>query len=151
MVLLLNYLAIDAKKCWASGRGIQPKGVRVGDFADFKVHTEGAGNAEPRVLVMGPGGMAVQTTVKKVNTTSECTYKPLKPGLYIINVTFGGQQIPKSPFRVEVGPTRMSKVNAFGPGLEKGTVNQPATFTVQPNGEGPIGLFRFKTRYFKVP
>ena len=29
--------AVDAKRCYATGRGIQPRGVRVGDDADFKV------------------------------------------------------------------------------------------------------------------
>ena len=41
--------AVDAKKCYATGRGIQPKGVRVRDNADFKVHTEGAGVGELKV------------------------------------------------------------------------------------------------------
>ena len=42
-------IAVDARKCYASGRGIQPKGVRVRDNADFKVHTEGAGVGELKV------------------------------------------------------------------------------------------------------
>ena len=41
--------AVDARKCYATGRGIQPKGVRVRDNADFKVHTEGAGVGELKV------------------------------------------------------------------------------------------------------
>jgi filamin len=28
---------VDAKRCYATGRGIQPRGIRVGDDADFKV------------------------------------------------------------------------------------------------------------------
>ena len=91
-------------------------------------------------MVMGPGGTPVQTTLKKLDDdTYEAVYKPTKPGLHIVNVTFAGQQIPKSPFKVDIGPLKTSKVVAFGPGLESGVVNQPAKFTVQPNGEGPIG------------
>jgi filamin len=45
----------DAKKVRASGRGLQPGGVRVGDVADFKIYTEGAGEGNPDVRVIGPG------------------------------------------------------------------------------------------------
>ena len=42
---------MDSRKCYATGRGIQPKGVRVRDNADFKVHTEGAGVGELKVNI----------------------------------------------------------------------------------------------------
>lgn len=136
--------APDAKRCYATGRGIQPKGVRVGDQADIKIFTEGAGggNGDPRVLVMGPGGMAVKNTLTKVGTYYTCVYSPTKPGLYIVTITYSGQQIQKSPFKVEVGPIKMlCKVRASGPGLETGVVGQPALFKVEPNGEpGQLGL-----------
>jgi len=140
--MLCVFLAPDATKVWATGRGIQPKGVRVGDDAVFQVHTEGAGDGEPRVMIMGPGGVALKTTVKKINTTFEYVYKALKPGLYIINITFAGQPIQKSPFKVDVGVLKTSRVRAYGPGLETGTVGVPALFTVEPNGEGPIGKLK---------
>lgn len=52
----------DAKKVRASGRGLQPSGVRVGDVADFKIYTEGAGEGSPEVRVIGPGicGLSLQ-------------------------------------------------------------------------------------------
>lgn len=40
--------------CNASGRGLQPKGLRVKEAADFKVFTKGAGSGELKVLVKGP-------------------------------------------------------------------------------------------------
>ena len=71
----------------------------------------------------------------------ECFYIPPKVGQYIINITFGGQHITKSPFKVDVGPEKSSKIVAFGPGLEGGVVNQPACFTVETNGEtGALGM-----------
>ena len=48
----IQILAVDARKCYATGRGIQPKGVRVRDNADFKVHTEGAGVGELKVRLL---------------------------------------------------------------------------------------------------
>jgi len=130
----------DASKCWATGRGIQPKGVKVGENADFVVHTENAGNVEPKVNIVGPGGVVEKFTVNKVGTDYAYVYQPKKPGTYIITINFGGKGIPKSPFKVEVAALKQSKVRAFGPGLESGTVGYPACFTVEPNGEAPIGF-----------
>ena len=47
--------ASNAKAVYATGRGIQPRGVRVKQHAEFKVHTKGAGTAEVKVQVTGPG------------------------------------------------------------------------------------------------
>lgn len=45
----------DARRVRASGRGLQPNGVRVRDAADFRVYTEGAGEGNVEVKVIGPG------------------------------------------------------------------------------------------------
>lgn len=46
--------ACNPNACRASGRGLQPKGVRVKEVADFKVFTKGAGSGELKVTVKGP-------------------------------------------------------------------------------------------------
>ncbi len=51
------FLASDAKKCRAYGRGIQPKGVRTGDVAEFRVITKDAGEGVMKATVTGPGRM----------------------------------------------------------------------------------------------
>lgn len=48
------FLASNPNACRAIGRGLQPKGVRVKEVADFKVYTKGAGSGELRVHVKGP-------------------------------------------------------------------------------------------------
>lgn len=48
------FLASNPNACRAIGRGLQPKGVRVKEVADFKVYTKGAGSGELRVQVKGP-------------------------------------------------------------------------------------------------
>ncbi len=48
-------IASDAKKCRAYGRGIQPKGVRTGDVAEFRVITKDAGDGVMKATVTGPG------------------------------------------------------------------------------------------------
>jgi len=65
---------------------------------------------------------------------------PARPGKYSVNVSYGGQPIPLSPFAVRVLPVRQCKVRAFGPGLTRGMVGRPASFTVETNGEtGTLG------------
>ena len=51
VITTLCFAAVDSKKCYATGRGVQPKGVRVADDAVFKVHTQGAGEGELKVQV----------------------------------------------------------------------------------------------------
>lgn len=51
---LLFSPACNPNACRASGRGLQPKGVRVKEVADFKVFTKGAGSGELKVTVKGP-------------------------------------------------------------------------------------------------
>jgi len=73
-------------------------------------------------------------------TTYACSYDPQKVGEYIITISFGGQQISKSPFIVDVGPAKATRITAHGPGLEGGVVGQPATFIVETHGEtGALG------------
>lgn len=58
----------DPKKVRASGRGLQPTGVRVGDVGDFKIHTEGAGEGIPNVTIIGPGGIKQNHDIKSVSS-----------------------------------------------------------------------------------
>ncbi|XP_066996805.1 filamin-A isoform X2 [Anabrus simplex] len=132
----------DAKRVRASGRGLQPTGVRVGDEADFKIYTEGAGEGSPEVRIIGPGGVNEPVKLHKVDgTTYEVLYHPHKEGRYMVMVTFAGQEIPRSPFEVNVGPFKETMIQAYGPGLAGGVVGYPALFTVETNGEtGALGF-----------
>lgn len=59
-------------------------------------------------------------------------------------ITYGGQEIPRSPFEVNVGPYKESTIRAYGPGLSGGVVGYPALFTVETNGEtGALGWHNF--------
>lgn len=132
----------DPKKVRAFGRGLQPTGVRVGDNADFRISTEGAGEGIPHVQIIGPGGSATKYELKAINnSTFDGLYLPNKPGRYRVMITLDGQEIPKSPFDVAVGPKKQSSIVAFGPGLHSGIVSQPACFVVETNGEtGALGF-----------
>uniref|UniRef100_A0A8C8G4L5 Calponin-homology (CH) domain-containing protein n=1 Tax=Oncorhynchus tshawytscha TaxID=74940 RepID=A0A8C8G4L5_ONCTS len=134
---------INADTCRATGRGLQAKGVRVKEVADFKVFTKGAGNGELKVSVTGPCGDEEPVKVKDIGGVYECEYLPNQTGKYTVNITWGGQPIPHSPFDVEVsevaGP---QKVRAWGPGLLTGRVGKSADFVVEAVGTevGTLGF-----------
>ncbi|XP_012258327.2 filamin-A isoform X3 [Athalia rosae] len=132
----------DANKCRAFGRGLQPKGVRVKDVADFKIVTKDAGEGVPEARVIAPGGVNLPVRIAKIDpTTYHCDYTPLKEGRHVVMVTFNGKEIHKSPYDVNVGPYKESAIRVFGPGLHGGVVGYPAKFTVDTNGEtGGLGF-----------
>ena len=133
----------DARKVRASGRGIQPNGVRVRDVADFRVHTEGAGEGQLDIRVIGPGGVNEPVKLRKIDEhTTEAVYHPVKEGRHIVMISYGGQEIPKSPFEVNVGPYKETEIVVYGPGLYGGVVDHPALFTVETNGNnGALGNY----------
>lgn len=129
-------------KVWASGRGLQPNGIRINETVDFKVYTEGAGEGVVGVKIIGPGGKDVHATSRKVDDfVTEFTYTPQKEGRHIVMITFANQEIPRSPFEVNIGPHKTSKIKVYGPGLKGGIVHKPAVFTVDTCGEtGSLGF-----------
>ncbi|KAM9845887.1 filamin-C-like isoform 2-T2 [Aulostomus maculatus] len=136
--------ACNPNACRASGRGLQPKGLRVKEVADFKVYTKGGGSGELKVTVKGPKGLEEPVKVLEMeNGVYECNYYPVVTGCYIITITWGGHGIPRSPFEVQVseeaGP---QKVRAWGPGLETGMVGKSADFVVEAIGTevGTLGF-----------
>ncbi|XP_071409029.1 filamin-C [Pithys albifrons albifrons] len=128
----------------AAGRGLQPRGVRVQEVADFKVMTRGAGSGDLRVTLRGPGGTEEPVTVRDAGDgVYECEYLPRVPGTYQVSITWGGYAIPRSPFEVQVSPQPgTQKVRAWGPGLEGGVVGRPADFVVEAIGTevGTLGF-----------
>ncbi|XP_054622814.1 filamin-C-like isoform X2 [Dunckerocampus dactyliophorus] len=136
--------ACNPHACRAYGRGLQPKGLRVKEVADFKVYTKGGGSGELRVMVKGPNGPEEPVKVVEMDGGPYgCSYYPIVTGSYIITITWGGHSIPRSPFEVhvseEAGP---QKVRAWGPGLETGMVGNSADFVVEAIGTevGTLGF-----------
>uniref|UniRef100_H2ZJ12 Uncharacterized protein n=1 Tax=Ciona savignyi TaxID=51511 RepID=H2ZJ12_CIOSA len=134
-----------ANSCRAYGRGIQPTGLRMREKADFHVTTKDAGDADLKVTVKGP--RSNEPVVVKKNPKDpeifDCEYYPLKQGDYVVNVTYGGKPIAKSPFQINVGPEAgPQKVRAYGPGLHGGKVGNSADFVVETIGTevGQLGF-----------
>ena len=80
-------------KVRASGRGLQPNGIRVNETVDFRVFTEGAGEGDVGVKIIGPGGVDVPMICKKVDDfITQYTYTPRKEGRHTILITFAGKE-----------------------------------------------------------
>ncbi|XP_034726061.1 filamin-B [Etheostoma cragini] len=130
--------------CRATGRGLQPSGLRVKQVGDFKVDTRNAGSGDLKVLVKGPKG--IEEPVKQISGKDgvySYEYYPNSPGKYTVSITWGGQHIPKSPFEVTVGrEAGPQQIRAWGPGLEGGIVGKPATFVVESVGTD-VGVLGF--------
>ncbi|CAD6204963.1 GSCOCG00003073001-RA-CDS [Cotesia congregata] len=93
----------DAKKCRAYGRGLLANGVRVKDIADFVIITKDAGEGIPEARCIGPGGVNLPVTINKIDANNyKCHYLPVKEGRHVVMITYGGKEIPKSPFEVNV-------------------------------------------------
>uniref|UniRef100_A0A672LH02 Filamin B n=1 Tax=Sinocyclocheilus grahami TaxID=75366 RepID=A0A672LH02_SINGR len=122
--------------CRASGRGLQPRGVRVRQVADFKVDTRNAGSGDLKATVKGPKGL--EEPVKQKDASDgvySYEYYPHTPGKYTVSITWAGQHIPKSAFEVQVGPEAgPQKIRAWGPGLEGGVVGKSADFVAESIG-----------------
>ena len=130
-------IPVDAKKCHAEGDGITGKGVEIGKPCSFLVYTKGAGRAELGILVEHQlENVALDCQQKDVDVF-ECSYVPRKPGEYEILIQYGDNDIPGSPFKIEVdSPTDPSKCRVAGFGLFPLSVSTPASFTVITKGAG---------------
>ncbi|KAK1901828.1 hypothetical protein KUDE01_004793, partial [Dissostichus eleginoides] len=130
--------------CRATGRGLQPAGMRVKQVGDFKVDTKNAGSGELKVVVKGPKG--IEEPVKLISSQDgvfSYEYYPNSPGKFTVSITWGGQHIPKSPFEVSVGrEAGPQQIRAWGPGLEGGIVGKPAAFVVESVGTD-VGVLGF--------
>uniref|UniRef100_A0A3Q3B3P4 Filamin B n=1 Tax=Kryptolebias marmoratus TaxID=37003 RepID=A0A3Q3B3P4_KRYMA len=130
--------------CRATGRGLQPSGLRVKQVGDFKVDTRNAGSGDLKALVKGPKG--AEEPLKLISSQDgvfSYEYHPSSPGKYSVSITWGGQHIPKSPFDVAVGQEAgPQQIRAWGPGLEGGIVGKPATFVVESIGP-EVGVLGF--------
>uniref|UniRef100_A0A5K4F492 Filamin-related n=1 Tax=Schistosoma mansoni TaxID=6183 RepID=A0A5K4F492_SCHMA len=129
---------VHPELAYATGRGIQARGIRVQDRVKFSVHTERAGDQAPLSVTMTRAdGQNEPVEIHQIDKFLwDCFYSPQRPGKYILNVRYGNGHIQHSPFTIVVGPHKKSSIRAFGPGLEGGVVNYPNLFTIVCNGDG---------------
>uniref|UniRef100_A0A672SP15 Filamin C n=1 Tax=Sinocyclocheilus grahami TaxID=75366 RepID=A0A672SP15_SINGR len=126
----------DPKKVQARGPGLDPVGNVANKPTYFDIYTAGAGAGDVSVVIVDPQNKNNTVEVlleNKGDNIFRCTYKPLQEGPHTIHVSFAGQPIPNSPFKVQVSEVKVQ-------GLKGGVVGQPAGFTIDTKGAGAGGL-----------
>ena len=100
------------------------------------------GDAPLTAAVKNPSGAKTDTLLTdNEDGTYSVSYTPLEEGPHTLDVKYGGDHIPGSPFKVDVlPPTDSTKCKAYGPGLENAYVGKQADFTVETRGAGAGGL-----------
>lgn len=103
-------LGQDASRCRVTGGGLTS--ALVGQPANFRIHTQGAGNGGLALEIKGP---SESETAIKDHSDGSCTveYTPQAPGVYQIGIMYGDNKdhIPGSPFTSIVDhPVRPSSI-----------------------------------------
>ena len=120
----------DASRVKAYGPGLEG-GLKSDELTHFTVDMRQAGEAELQVNISGP--VTIPAQIKdQANGMVHCEFTPTEVGEYQVGIQYGGLHIPDSPYTVQVCPsTDVSKVKAYGPGLETGlTTDMWAEFFV---------------------
>ncbi|KAI5617955.1 filamin-C isoform X4 [Silurus asotus] len=128
----------DPSKVRAYGPGL--RGGIVGKPAPFAIDTKGAGTGGLGLTVEGPCEAKIEC---QDNGDGSCSvsYLPTEPGEYAINILFADQHVPGSPFKAMVQSVfDPNKVTVSGPGLERGKVDEAASFTVDCSKAGDADL-----------
>lgn len=82
--------------------GVGPT-VAIGQEMSLAVNTKGAGKGKVCCVVVQPDGSEVEAeVVENPDGTFDIFYTAPAPGNYVIFVRFGGENIPRSPFKVMV-------------------------------------------------
>lgn len=92
----------NLQTCPPPGPGVGPT-VAIGQELGLVVNAKGAGKGKVSCVVVQPDGSEVEAEVlENEDGTFDIFYTAPAPGNYVIYVRFGGENIPRSPFRVMV-------------------------------------------------
>lgn len=130
---------VDASQVRCSGAGLGPT-VRARLPHSVNVDCSAAGRAALDVTLLGPTGTPEPVEVRdNGDGTHSVTYSPTAVGPHSLSIAYGGQEVPRSPFKLQaVPPHDASRVLASGPGLSPSGVpaSLPVEFAIDARGAG---------------
>lgn len=98
---------INSQRVLLPGSGVGPT-VAIGEELSLVVNAKGAGKGKVSCVVVQPDGTEVEAEVlENEDGTFDIFYTAPAPGNYVIYVRFGGENIPRSPFKVTVRRERI--------------------------------------------
>ena len=123
--------SFDANKVQASGHAVVTGKGRAGDEIKFTVHTNGAGNIEPKIVPRGKSAMYAPEITPDGKGNYIVSFVPWEVGSHSIEIMLGDQHINGSPFSVGVEPSLdADSCSASGSGLTLAFRGQRTTFQI---------------------
>lgn len=116
------------------------KPVFANEVTYFIVDYKEAGPGEPQVKLVDEKGVPIPfNALDQKDKTRRIEFTPVTPGTSTATVTFAGQSVPKSPYKITVQvKTDTSKVKVYGPALEKPVpIRQTTYFVIDCKEAGP--------------
>lgn len=130
----------DPSRVKVYGPGVEKEGLDTNTAtAEFTIDTTDAGLGKAITSVQSPNGPIDCTVIDNEDGTFSCSYAPVVPGPYKVNVVFAGKPAAESPYHVSVAPGYdIGQVRAYGPGLQENGVKigDPGNFTVDASQAG---------------
>ena len=122
---------VDPSQCSVAGEIFNRGRCIVGKPVKFQITRTGPGQElKPQVRASGPSAKYTA----EVSTSDDLTYfvqfTPWEIGTHEISVTFGGFDVPRSPFRVGVQGFDSDICSATGAGLQQALSGVPAQFVI---------------------
>lgn len=110
----------------------------VNSLQQFRIITRNLDKVgELAVTITSPSGNRLKAHVINTSEGYLVNFTPNQIGEYLLFVSFGGNLLNTSPYRVKcLKESDPRKVYASGMGLSQGIVNQPAEFTIDTRGAG---------------
>ena len=120
---------LDASKCHVDG--LTDDNAQLGEPISFTVACNGAGDDKPIVNTQGPSTQYMPEGEDDGNGTYLFTFTPFEVGPIKTTISFGGQEIPGSPFQKSiVDVPNADECSARGPGLSRAIAGRPAKFVI---------------------
>lgn len=129
--LVVGSHKVDPSKIRVYGPGL--KDATAGQETSFTVDAKDAGPGTLSIDAEGPAKLDVRCE-QQAEGSYLVSYTPKVSGKYDINIGFGDQDVPNSPFRIQVAPdpnaANAQLCKSRGSGLYGGIQGQPSPFTV---------------------
>ena len=117
----------DASKCSAYGQALNSGQGKTKEAFEFTVQTKGAGSGELTIKPRGPKSVYGAEIKKNSHETYTVKFTSYELGPHSIDILWGGEHIPNSPYKVEfVKAADAGQFTATGDGLKQAIALQTA-------------------------
>ena len=138
-----SVIITDISKVVASGSGVTGKGALLGTRADVIVDTTESGPAPVKVMLTRPSKKPKRLRMKPKENEPDVLvghYTPRRSGHYLVQITFGNEPLPQSPYRVYIASKGDIKIAGQGASVAAIGEENVIDFFMENVDEADIGL-----------